>query len=113
METIIARYPGWEPLFYRTATGAEIDLTPVIKLSRGFWNALDDLNIKQAWVAAPIKEQYQIRVRFLMLLLRTLERKKPVTRARKATRAPTRNQSRSFLSCSASFSCCSTSSSRF
>ncbi len=75
IETIIARHPDWEPFFYRTATGTEIDLVLVRgdkkiafefkastapKLSKGFWNALDDLGIDQAWVVAPVDSPYPL-----------------------------------------------------
>jgi uncharacterized protein len=71
-----AALPGWQPSFYRTAAGAEIDLVlergqrriaveckvstaPVV--SRGFWSALDDLGIDEAWVIAPVAEPYPLR----------------------------------------------------
>lgn len=76
METIITTFPNWDPFFYRTATGTEIDLvlirgnrkvafefkastTPHV--TKGFWNGLRDLDIEQAWIIAPIKESYPFR----------------------------------------------------
>lgn len=76
METIIAEFSDWDPFFYRTAAGAEIDLvlirgnrriafefkastTP--NVSKGFWIGLNDLDIEQAWIIAPIKESYPFR----------------------------------------------------
>ena len=73
LENVIASYPDWEPFFYRTAAGAEIDLllvrgqkriaieckastTPTV--SRGFWNALKDLGVDEAWIIAPVTEGY-------------------------------------------------------
>ncbi|MEA3348211.1 MAG: ATP-binding protein [Pseudomonadota bacterium] len=73
LENVIAAYPDWEPFFYRTAAGAEIDLvlvrgdkriaieckastTPTV--SRGFWSALKDLNVDEAWIVAPVAEGY-------------------------------------------------------
>ena len=73
LENIIATLPDWQPFFYRTAAGAEIDLllvrgtrriaieckastTPSV--TRGFWNALDDLNVESATIIAPVKESY-------------------------------------------------------
>ncbi|NOY09605.1 MAG: ATP-binding protein [Spirochaetes bacterium] len=59
--------------FYRTAKGAEIDLvleagnkrmavefkvSSVPKVQRGFWNAMEDLEIENAWVIAPIETGY-------------------------------------------------------
>ncbi len=76
METIIAAFPDWEPFFYRTAAGTELDLvlirgnrkmaftfkastTPHV--TRGFWNGLKDLKIAQAWIIAPIDTGYPLR----------------------------------------------------
>jgi predicted AAA+ superfamily ATPase len=76
IENLIASLPGWQPSFYRTADGAEIDLvlergrrrlaveckastSPVV--SRGFWTALEDLGIEEAWVVAPVDGQYPLR----------------------------------------------------
>jgi uncharacterized protein len=73
MENVIAKFTDWEPYFYRTAVGAEIDLilvkgfeviaieikssiTP--KLSKGFWIAMEDVKAKKAYVIAPVKETY-------------------------------------------------------
>jgi len=73
LENVIACYPEWEPFFYRTAAGAEIDLLLVRgqkriaieckaatapTVSRGFWNALNDLEVDEAWIVAPVKEGY-------------------------------------------------------
>ena len=75
LENIIAGYPDWEPFFYRTAAGAEIDLLLVRgqrrvaieckastapTVSRGFWNALKDLEPDETWVVAPVKESYPL-----------------------------------------------------
>lgn len=66
---------SWRHYFYRTADGNELDLilekgqkrfaieckaSADPKVSRGFWIALKDLNITQAWVVAPVKESYPI-----------------------------------------------------
>ena len=73
LENVIATYPDWEPFFYRTTAGAEIDLllvrgqkriaieykastTPTV--SRGFWNALKDHNVDETWIIAPVAEGY-------------------------------------------------------
>ena len=75
METVLAATPAWEAFFYRTATGVEIDL--VLKkaerklafefkassapmVTKGFWRALDDLEIDEAWIVAPVKEGYPL-----------------------------------------------------
>ena len=61
--------------FFRTAAGAELDLvltrgrkavaveakassTP--RVSRGFWNAIEDVGADHAWVIAPIKDGYPL-----------------------------------------------------
>lgn len=61
--------------FYRTSAGAELDLIVErhgrrhgyeIKLStapavsRGFWNACEDLGLHRAWVVAPVREPYPL-----------------------------------------------------
>lgn len=75
IENITAAMPGWDAFFYRTAAGAEIDLVLVRgtrkiaveckasaapRVSRGFWNSLEDLEIEKAWVIAPVQESYPI-----------------------------------------------------
>jgi uncharacterized protein len=73
IENITAEHPDWRPYFYRSASGAEIDLvlekgrqrlaieikastSPEVK--RSFWNALEDLQIDKAWIVAPIEASY-------------------------------------------------------
>lgn len=73
IENIVAVNSDWKPYFYRSATGAEIDLilekgqrriafeikastSPQVKQS--FWNSLDDLKIKEAWIIAPVDTLY-------------------------------------------------------
>lgn len=75
IETAIAALPGWKPSFYRTRSQAEIDLvlsrgrrrlaieckastTP--RVSRGFWNALADIEPERSWVVAPVSERYPL-----------------------------------------------------
>ncbi len=74
IETILAILPdGIAHGFYRTSHGAEIDLvlqagsrriaveckaSTAPKVSRGFWNALEDLTIDEAFVVAPVDEAY-------------------------------------------------------
>jgi len=87
IENIVAAWPGWRPSFYRTTNGAEIDLilergrrrlaieckaSTVPVVSRGFWNALDDLGIGEAWVIAPVAEPYPLRDGVTVAPLRTL-----------------------------------------
>jgi len=73
IEQIMTARPDWSYSYYRTGHGAEIDLiiecndrmmavecksskTP--KVSRGFYNALDDLGVEDAWVVAPSEGIY-------------------------------------------------------
>ena len=76
MENILASARGYEPSFYRTGAGAEIDLvlrrgrrvmalelksstTP--RVTKGFWNALEDISPDDTYVVAPVKESYPIK----------------------------------------------------
>jgi predicted AAA+ superfamily ATPase len=76
MENILAHSKGFEPSFFRSIAGAEIDLilrkggrtlafelksSTVPKVSRGFRNVLDDISPNAAYVVAPVKESYPIR----------------------------------------------------
>ncbi|HWN44009.1 MAG TPA: ATP-binding protein [Thermoanaerobaculia bacterium] len=76
IENVVAALPGWQCGFYRTAAGAEIDLilergrrriaveckvSTAPTVSRGFWSALEDLGIDEAWVIAPVAEPYPLR----------------------------------------------------
>lgn len=75
VENIISQLDRWTPSFFKTAAGAEIDLvltrgkrriaveckaSSAPEVKRGFWNALKDLGIKEAWVIAPVTESYPI-----------------------------------------------------
>ncbi len=75
IENIVSRLPRWEPSFYRTSNGAEIDLilskgfkkiaveiksstTP--KLKKSFWNCIDDIAPDKTIVIAPVDSPYPI-----------------------------------------------------
>lgn len=75
VQQVMSAAKGWQVSFYRTANGAELDLvlergrrrvaieckastTPT--LARGFWTALDDLGIQEAYVAAPVVEGWPL-----------------------------------------------------
>jgi predicted AAA+ superfamily ATPase len=75
IENILSGARNWKPFFYRTASGAEVDLVltranKIIAiecklstspaLSKGFWNAIDDISPSQTWIIAPVSEQYTI-----------------------------------------------------
>lgn len=66
---------GWRAGFYRTPDGAELDLvlerggrrlaveckaSSAPAVTRGFWTALADLKIREAYVAAPVSASYPI-----------------------------------------------------
>ena len=76
IENIISKYKAWDYFYYRTASGNEIDLvltkakkviaieikasnTP--KLSRGFWQALDDLQATEAYIIAQVDIDYPMK----------------------------------------------------
>ncbi|MCX6565015.1 MAG: ATP-binding protein [Candidatus Aminicenantes bacterium] len=75
MENILAEFPGWDGYFYRSASGTEIDLVlekgrkkaavefkassaPVV--GDGFRRALEELQINEAYVVAPVPEPYPL-----------------------------------------------------
>jgi len=75
IENVLAARPAWRGSFYRTAKGAELDLvlergqqriaieckmSSAPKVTQGFWNALEDLGIGEAWIIAPVKESYPL-----------------------------------------------------
>jgi len=75
MENILSLLPDWTASFYQSSSGSEIDLilekgkkrfAVECKVStsptpnRGFWNAMKDLKIKEAWIIAPVKETYPL-----------------------------------------------------
>lgn len=76
MENILASAGSYAPSFYRTAAGAEIDLvlrrgrrvlafelksSTVPRVTKGFWNALEDISPDDAFVVAPAKEPYPLK----------------------------------------------------
>ena len=96
MENILSLLPDWAASFYRSSSGSEIDLilekgkrriVVECKVStspipnRGFWNAMKDLRIKEAWIIAPVKDTYPlengVRVAPLQTFIDFLESSKP------------------------------------
>ena len=72
---LLLRHADWHHFFYRTATGVELDLimekgrrkialeckaSTAPKPSKGFWQALEDLSITEAWIISPINGTYPI-----------------------------------------------------
>ena len=75
IENILGELPDWRGYFYRTATGDECDLvlekgrtrigiecktSAAPEVGQGFWKALSDLAIREAWIIAPVRESYPI-----------------------------------------------------
>ncbi|MFQ5709739.1 MAG: ATP-binding protein [bacterium] len=75
LENILSLLPSWTAGFYRTSAGAELDLvlakgqkrigvefkaSPSPKLTRGFWNAIEDLGLNDVWVIVPVENFYPI-----------------------------------------------------
>ncbi len=76
VEQVATQLPGDAQMgFYRTAAGAEIDLviehrgrrtgieikfSSAPKPSRGFWHAIDDLQLERAFVLAPVPRRYPL-----------------------------------------------------
>jgi predicted AAA+ superfamily ATPase len=75
IENILPLVPAWKASFYRTSSGAEIDLilekgnnrvaieckgSTAPHLNQGFWNAMSDLAFHEVWIIAPVKEAYPI-----------------------------------------------------
>jgi len=76
IENILSELYDYRGSFYRTSTGSEIDLiiekgnkriaiecksSSAPEVTKGFYNALNDLGINEAWVIAPVKESYTIK----------------------------------------------------
>jgi hypothetical protein len=76
IENILTCLPDWNPSFYRTSAGAEIDLvlergkhriaieckassSPAV--TKGFWYALNDIQPDEVWVVAPVKDTYPLK----------------------------------------------------
>ena len=75
IENICHHLPKWNPYFYRTSSGAELDLilekagkkialeikaSSSPKPSRGFWNAIKDIKANKKYIIAPVAEPYPI-----------------------------------------------------
>jgi len=75
LENVLGALPGWRAFFFRTSAGAELDLvlekgkrriaveckaSSAPTVTRGFWSALEDLKIDEAWVVAPIASAFPL-----------------------------------------------------
>ncbi|MFL6293776.1 MAG: hypothetical protein ACJ759_23025 [Thermoanaerobaculia bacterium] len=54
----------------RIAVECKASMAPTV--SRGFWSALEDLGIDEAWVVAPVAEPYPLRKGVTVVPLRAL-----------------------------------------
>lgn len=76
IENIVTCMPDWNPSFYRTSAGAEVDLvleqgrhkiaieckaSSSPEVTKGFWYALDDIRPDEVWVVAPVKGTYPLK----------------------------------------------------
>ena len=76
IENILAELPDCKGCFYRTAAGAEIDLiiergnkkvavecksSMAPKISKGFYSSLEDLEIEEGYIIAPVKDSYPVK----------------------------------------------------
>ncbi len=84
IETLVRAIPGTKPYFYRSSGGAEIDLilekgqhriaieikaSSAPSIGKGFYAALDDLDIKEAYVVAQVTSAYPIKSNITVLPL--------------------------------------------
>ncbi len=74
LENILSSIPDWVSFgYYRTSHGAEMDLVLQVgskrigieckassapKVTHGFWNAKEDLELDEAWIVAPVDSVY-------------------------------------------------------
>jgi predicted AAA+ superfamily ATPase len=76
IKNICSMHTDWRPYFFRSSSGAEIDLiltkgrrrvaveckaSSAPQVNRSFFNALKDLEIKEAWVLAPVVGSYPLK----------------------------------------------------
>jgi hypothetical protein len=76
IENILSNCHEWKHSFYRDSHGNELDLilekggkkvaieckaSKAPTLEKGFWNSLKALQIKEAWVIAPVEDCYEIK----------------------------------------------------
>ncbi len=76
IEQVCARLPAHVPVsFYRTAAGAELDLvieaggtrigieaklSSAPTVTKGFWQACEDVGVSEAWVVAPVRDGWSL-----------------------------------------------------
>jgi uncharacterized protein len=84
IENIMSTFPGWNFNYYRTKSGAEIDLvmskgnrvvaveikcSKSPKITRGFWTSLEDIGATERFVIGLVDEPYEIQNNTLLLSL--------------------------------------------
>ncbi len=84
IENVLNKYSDWEAGFYRTSNGVEIDLilekgnrriaveckaSTAPKVTQGFYSALKDLKIREAWILAPVEGNYPLKENVLVTSL--------------------------------------------
>ncbi|MFC2116070.1 ATP-binding protein [Bacteroidota bacterium] len=84
IENIVTQFYDWQSYFYRTSSGNEIDLilekgskklaiefkaSTAPKLTKGIYQALDDLGIEKIWVIAPTDDSYALNERIYISTL--------------------------------------------
>ncbi|MBN1464916.1 ATP-binding protein [candidate division KSB1 bacterium] len=75
VENIIHSFPRWNPTFYRTSDGTELDLvlekgkkrlvfeckaTKAPELTKGFWNSIKQLEPSSTFIVAPVDQEYPV-----------------------------------------------------
>jgi len=85
IQNLIRSKPGYDPYYYRTSNGAEVDLilskgknilafeiksssSPAV--SRGFWSAIDTLKPNRSFVVAPVKHPVPLKSEVIMVSLK-------------------------------------------
>lgn len=73
IENLLQKYKDWDPYFFRTSAGAEIDLvltkankkiafeikaSTLPKVTRGFWSALEIVNPDETYIIAQVNRSY-------------------------------------------------------
>jgi predicted AAA+ superfamily ATPase len=86
LEQVLSLVPEAQASFYRTVSGSEVDLilekdgrrmaveckaSTAPELSRGFWTALNDLEIEEAWIIAPVRLAYPVKRKVQVAPLKT------------------------------------------
>ncbi|MBU4486582.1 MAG: DUF4143 domain-containing protein [Candidatus Delongbacteria bacterium] len=85
IENILSELDDWDGYYYRTSKGAEIDLilekgqkkiaveckaSSAPSVSKGFYISLEDLKIEEAYIIAPVKDEYPIKENVWVMTLK-------------------------------------------